>query len=257
MGRNIDVIREQFKPYIDILFNNGMSQFLDSEISLEELNNNLACNGYDIRLHSDNGATRLVFDFYKCNVFGNDIEKDIEQYVFKYQFLDCNINYNENERLAYKYAESKNSEQFFAWCDFFMTYDGNDKEYPIYIMEYCHSVEDEFEEIAKESLDNMIRDEFEEECYYRELDEEEDAEEIEELRTSINEKYSGIYSGDSGDVYDYVLPEIFSPDEIYKLNNIVDKLNINDLHSGNFGLTADDRFVIIDYAGFEVELNVA
>ena len=257
MGRNIDVIREQFKPYIDILFDNGMSQFLDGELSLEEVNYNLARNGYDINLNYDSGSTRLVFSFYKCNVFGKEVEKDIEQYVFKYQFLDCNINYNENERLAYKYAESKNSEQFFAWCDFFMTYDGNDKEYPIYIMEYCHSVEDEFKEIARESLDIMSKDEFEEECNYRELDEEEDAEEIEELRTSINEKYFGMYSGSSGDVYDYVLPEIFSSNEIYKLNNIIDKLNINDLHCGNFGLTDDDRYVIIDYAGFEVQLNVA
>ena len=121
----------------------------------------------------------------------------------------------------------------------------------------CYDVEDTFEEIARESLDIASKNELEEECYYRDLDEEKDAEEIEELRTSIDEKYSGMYDGSSGDVYDYVLPEIFTSYEISILDNIVNTLNINDLHSGNFGLTDDDRYVIIDYAGFEVQLNVA
>ncbi len=257
MERNIDVIREQFKSYVDILFENGMDKFLDNDITLAQVNTNLKNSGYDIVLCCHSGATRVVFNFDKCNVFGNDIEKDIEQYVFKYQFSNSPINYNENERLVYKYAESKGAEKFFAWCDFFMTYNNEEQEYPIYIMEYCYDVEDTFEEIARDSLDIASKNELEEECYYRDLDEEKDAEEIEELRTSIDEKYSGMYDGSSGDVYDYVLPEIFTSYEISILDNIVNTLNINDLHSGNFGLTDDDRYVIIDYAGFEIQLNVA
>lgn len=249
MERDIKVIYEQFKPYMDILFDNGLTQFLDDELSIEEINSNLKQKGYNIRLKSNSGATRVVFGFDTCNVFGNDIEQDIEQYVFKYQYFESDTNYNENERLAYKYAKSKNAEQFFAWCDYFTTYtDEHDKEYSIYIMEYCYSVIDEFEEIAMDYLETLSKNEFEEECYYRKLDEEKDAEEIEELRDSIYDKY--MYSGDSGDVYDYVLPEIFSSDEICELDNIVIELNINDLHSANFGLTNDDRYVIIDYAGF-------
>lgn len=173
------------------------------------------------------GATRMVF--------GLDSDPTV---VFKILKDRDDINYNESEAFIYQRAVEAELEQWFAWTAKVDTinYDGVITE--IYAMEYCDVDADALEQNSREvAIQGYLEDEG------KSLDEMNE-DEKEEMYNWCDED-----CGSSEGICCYMY-SIYDIDDMNALYNFIDKYNINDTHSGNWGYS-NGQMKLIDFGGYE------
>lgn len=72
----------------------------------------------------------------------------------------------------------------------------------------------------------------------------------EEKTSATCEEYTGSDWNDDDDRIESLFGGLVKCKKLNKLFEFIDKWDINDLHSGNFGYTSDGRVKIIDYSGY-------
>lgn len=169
-----------------------------------------------------NGETKLVI-----------IDSHMPQWVVKISFKDScfNGNYCEREADFYKKACECGLGEFFAGS----YYVGEVCGFDLYAQEYAKPNE----EVISESFYDYVRNNS---GYCRE-DYEYDYEYDEDITDAVCDM------NDEDRIY-AIFESVVPWNTILSLVDFINENEINDLHSGNWGITIDNRVVIFDYSGY-------
>lgn len=226
MTHDINTIKEKWneiKAYLidECYFN----EFLSGELTFDKWHYNyanLVCKKYWIRT----GASRAVFG-----------TRDDDTVVFKILIDRNDIDYNASESYVYDCACKEKLDYWFAWTQKIDTIEYEGVFTDVYAMDYCKVDPDTLEE---RSLELSMR----EYCSSEGIDYDElDDDGREEVCNQCGWDY-----GEPDDIEQYMY-YIYDTKEVGELYNFLYKLDVNDTHSGNWGLK-DNHWVLIDYAGY-------
>lgn len=188
----------------------------------------------------------IFFNKEQIEVF-NSLEKDyhfsVESGTYRYTFVfdDCdwvlkiprkigNYNYNdcEIEVLVYKLAQKYGLHHFFAPAAQLVSFNCSLGEIPIYVMKKVVVDEDRVSDHFYSLYDGESEDEDDVDEWY--------ADNFDEIDATM-QAFVDYYGGAEAD----------------NLQNFLNNIHINDIHSGNVGYDEDDNLIIIDYAGYSSE----
>lgn len=169
-----------------------------------------------------NGETKLVI-----------IDRHIPNWVVKLCFKDnCfGKDYCEREADFYRSACEVDLGQFFAASYYVCEVAG----YDIYAQEYAEPNDDVFSESFSEYVKNNFdysREDYEDEYEYDEA------------------IMDAVYDMDDEDRINAIFEGVAPAWKIADLVDFIQGYGINDLHSGNWGMTRDYRVVVFDYSGY-------
>ena len=164
------------------------------------------------------GTYRHTFIFDDC-----DWVLKIPRKIGGHNYNDCEI-----EVMVYKLAEKYGLHHFFAPAAKLVPFNCNLGEIPIYVMKKVVVDEDRVSDHFYSLYDGDSEDEEDVSEWYENNFDEVDA---------TMQAFVDYYGGAEADI----------------LQNFLNSIHINDIHSGNVGYDEDDNLIIIDYAGYSGE----
>ena len=164
------------------------------------------------------GTYRYTFIFDDC-----DWVLKIPRKIGEHNYNDCEI-----EVMVYKLAEKYGINHFFAPAAQLASFNCSLGEIPIYVMKKVVVDEDRVSDHFYSLYDEDSEDEEDVSEWYENNFDEIDA---------TMQAFVDYYGGAEADI----------------LQNFLNKVDINDIHSGNVGYDEDDNLIIIDYAGYSSE----
>ena len=164
------------------------------------------------------GTYRHTFIFDDC-----DWVLKIPRKIGEHNYNDCEI-----EVMVYKLAEKYGLHHFFAPAAQLASFNCSLGEIPIYVMKKVVVDEDRVSDHFYSLYDEDSEDEEDVSEWYENNFDEIDA---------TMQAFVDYYGGAEADI----------------LQNFLNKVDINDIHSGNVGYDEDDNLIIIDYAGYSSE----
>ena len=164
------------------------------------------------------GTYRHTFIFDDC-----DWVLKIPRKIGEHNYNDCEI-----EVMVYKLAEKYGLHHFFAPAAQLASFSCSLGEIPIYVMKKVVVDEDRVSDHFYSLYDEDSEDEEDVSEWYENNFDEIDA---------TMQAFVDYYGGAEADI----------------LQNFLNKVDINDIHSGNVGYDEDDNLIIIDYAGYSSE----
>lgn len=163
------------------------------------------------------GTYRHTFIFDDC-----DWVLKIPRKIGNHNYNDCEI-----EVMVYKLAEKHGMNHFFAPAAKLVSFNCSLGEIPVYVMKKVVVDEGRVSDHFYSLYDGYSEDEEDISEWY-----ENNFDEIDATRQAFVDYY-----GIEADI----------------LQNFLNNININDIHSGNVGYNEDDNLIIIDYAGYSSE----
>ena len=164
------------------------------------------------------GTYRHTFIFDDC-----DWVLKIPRKIGEHNYNDCEI-----EVMVYKLAEKYGLHHFFAPAAKLASFNCSLGEIPVYVMKKVVVDEDRVSDHFYSLYDGDSGDEEDVSEWYENNFDEIDA---------TMQAFVDYYGGAEADI----------------LQNFLNKVDINDIHSGNVGYDEDDNLIIIDYAGYSSE----
>lgn len=231
MVHNIDALRKRFGRLLDALVNDfGLGDYIDGscpediECNWEEYND--AADHFGIWTGS--GCTKLVIGDDNCD------------YIIKFCPNPEDFDYCGREVEVYEEAVRAGYADKFAWCAKLFDYDFNEyTTLPVYVMEWCQCSYD------------MIDDEMDDWHYTKYCSAHN---QIKGSDGSYNKYYNSEERGkDSGQrmmewAYSVWGMDYDNPND-YGFCAFMQKMFINDIHSGNWGW-CNNKLVLVDYSGY-------
>ncbi len=172
----------------------------------------------DYNFSIEPGTFRHTFIFDDC-----DWVLKIPRKIGEHNYNDCEI-----EVMVYKLAEKYGINHFFAPAAQLVSFNCSLGEIPIYVMKKVVVDED------------RVSDHF-----YSLYDEDSEDEE------DVSEWYENNFDEIGATMQAFV--DYYGGAEADILQNFLNNIHINDIHSGNVGYDEDDNLIIIDYAGYNWE----
>ena len=166
----------------------------------------------------ESGTYRHTFIFDDC-----DWVLKIPRKIGEHNYNDCEI-----EVMVYKLAEKYGLHHFFAPAAQLTSFNCSLGEIPIYVMKKVVVDEERVSDHFYSLYDGDPEDEDDVDEWYENNFDEIDA---------TMQAFVDYYGGAEADI----------------LQNFLNKVDINDIHSGNVGYDEDDNLIIIDYAGYSGE----
>ena len=166
----------------------------------------------------ESGTYRYTFIFDDC-----DWVLKIPRKIGEHNYNDCEI-----EVMVYKLAEKYGINHFFAPAAQLASFNCSLGEIPVYVMKKVVVDEDRVSDHFYSLYDGDSGDEEDVSEWYENNFDEIDA---------TMQAFVDYYGGAEADI----------------LQNFLNKVDINDIHSGNVGYDEDDNLIIIDYAGYSSE----
>lgn len=166
----------------------------------------------------ESGTYRYTFVFDDC-----DWVLKIPRKIGEHNYNDCEI-----EVMVYKLAEKYGLHHFFAPAAKLVSFNCSFGEIPIYVMKKVVIDEDRVSDHFYSLYDEDSEDEEDVSEWYENNFDEIDA---------TMQAFVDYYGGAEADI----------------LQNFLNNIHINDIHSGNVGYDEDDNLIIIDYAGYSSE----
>ena len=166
----------------------------------------------------ESGTYRYTFIFDDC-----DWVLKIPRKIGEHNYNDCEI-----EVMVYKLAEKYGLHHFFAPAAKLVPFNCNLGEIPIYVMKKVVVDEDRVSDHFYSLYDGDSEDEEDVSEWY--------ANNFDEVDATM-QAFVDYYGGAEADI----------------LQNFLNSIHINDIHSGNVGYDEDDNLIIIDYAGYSGE----
>lgn len=164
------------------------------------------------------GTYRYTFIFDDC-----DWVLKIPRKIGEHNYNDCEI-----EVMVYKLAEKYGINHFFAPAAQLASFNCSLGEIPIYVMKKVVVDEDRVSDHFYSFYDGDSEDEEDVSEWYENN--------FDEIGATM-QAFVDYYGGAEADI----------------LQNFLNNIHINDIHSGNVGYDEDDNLVIIDYAGYNWE----
>ena len=166
----------------------------------------------------ESGTYRYTFIFDDC-----DWVLKIPRKIGEHNYNDCEI-----EVMVYKLAEKYGLHHFFASAAKLVSFNCSFGEIPIYVMKKVVVDEDRVSDHFYSLYDGDSGDEDDVNEWY--------ANNFDEIDATM-QAFVDYYGGAEADI----------------LQNFLNNIHINDIHSGNVGYDEDDNLIIIDYAGYSSE----
>lgn len=166
----------------------------------------------------ESGTYRYTFIFDDC-----DWVLKIPRKIGERNYNDCEI-----EVLVYKLAQKYGLHHFFAPAAQLVSFNCSLGEIPIYVMKKVVVDEDRVSDHFYSLYDGESEDE-----------------------DDVNEWYADNF--DEIDATMQAFVDYYGGAEADNLQNFLNNIHINDIHSGNVGYDEDDNLIIIDYAGYSSE----
>lgn len=166
----------------------------------------------------ESGTYRYTFIFDDC-----DWVLKIPRKIGEHNYNDCEI-----EVMVYKLAEKYGLHHFFAPAAQLVSFNCSLGEIPIYVMKKVVVDEDRVSDHFYSLYDGESEDEDDVNEWY--------ADNFDEIDATM-QAFVDYYGGAEADI----------------LQNFLNNIHINDIHSGNVGYDEDDNLIIIDYAGYSSE----
>ena len=224
MDTKCDKISHKINRLIEIMNETDYNAYLRGEVSFYEWFNKLE--RYDDELDHVSGTCRACIHFYDSD------------FVFKFNIYHSDIDYCASEFFIYEEAKAYEVNNHFAWITKAYDWYFNDQYImTIYAMEFCEGCNGSVSQASY--------------SYHFRLYCEENGYDPDNLTSSQREEVCDMiddYYGDSEGMMD-MASSAMSFDEFEKFSSFIDRYNINDIHSGNWGYRGD-MLILIDYAGY-------
>lgn len=235
--RDLNAIAAAAKEMLDDLLALGFTaDCLDANgWEFEDWHNENDVPGY---IGMSSGATRFVF--------WNENHKD---YVYKIQYYDNeDVDYGRTEQETYEEAKSRNLDEHFAWCAKLFDCEISGETFGVYAMEYV-DIFCEHERTSKRYWRY---------CFNRWCDRNDFApDESNEKTVAQFKKETWVdYCPDQEDMLEFAESE-WGENDATRVINLLNDFGINDCHGGNWGYTKQNKLVLCDYAGYEVQGGLA
>ena len=172
----------------------------------------------DYNFSIEPGTFRHTFIFDDC-----DWVLKIPRKIGEHNYNDCEI-----EVMVYKLAEKYGINHFFAPAAQLASFNCSLGEIPIYVMKKVVVDEDRVSDHFYSLYDGDSEDE-----------------------EDVSEWYENNFDEIGATMQAFV--DYYGGAEVDILQNFLNNIHINDIHSGNVGYDEDDNLIIIDYAGYNWE----
>ena len=215
-------VQQFMNQFLQDAVNYGLGEWLvnpNRNIYANAEHTEMICNlkkDYDFSIEF--GTYRHTFIFDDC-----DWVLKIPRKIGEHNYNDCEI-----EVMVYKLAEEYGVNRFFAPAEKLVSFSCSLGEIPIYVMKKVVVDEDRVSDHFYSLYDEDSEDEEDVSEWY-----ENNFDEIDATMQAFVDYYGGV--------------------EADILQNFLNKVDINDIHSGNVGYDEDDNLIIIDYAGYSSE----
>ena len=218
----MEEVQQFMNQFLQDAVNYGLGEWLvnpNRNIYANAEHTEMICNlkkDYDFSIEF--GTYRHTFIFDDC-----DWVLKIPRKIGEHNYNDCEI-----EVMVYKLAEKHGLHHFFAPAAQLASFSCSLGEIPIYVMKKVVVDEDRVSDHFYSLYDEDSEDEEDVSEWYENNFDEIDA---------TMQAFVDYYGGAEADI----------------LQNFLNKVDINDIHSGNVGYDEDDNLIIIDYAGYSSE----
>ena len=167
----------------------------------------------------------------------------VSNYVYKFDlhFESDDIPYCSNEEYVYELAKTRNAEKGFCPIEKILDLEVEGHTLPIYILPYC----DVDHTVSAACYDKLVAEICEEYGYDKEHVSDEERDEVECMADDA------CYDEDTAVDYAH---DIWTEVLFVNVMGIINELDINDLHTGNWGYL-NGELVITDYAGYDRNLR--
>ena len=215
-------VQQFMNQFLQDAVNYGLGEWLvnpNRNIYANAEHTEMICNlkkDYDFSIEF--GTYRHTFIFDDC-----DWVLKIPRKIGEHNYNDCEI-----EVMVYKLAEEYGLHHFFAPAAQLASFSCSLGEIPIYVMKKVVVDEDRVSDHFYSLYDEDSEDEEDVSEWYENNFDEIDA---------TMQAFVDYYGGAEADI----------------LQNFLNNIHINDIHSGNVGYDEDDNLIIIDYAGYSGE----
>lgn len=218
----MEEVQQFMNQFLQDAVNYGLGEWLvnpNRNIYANAEHTEMICNlkkDYDFSIEFGTYRHTFIFDDY-------DWVLKIPRRIGEHNYNDCEI-----EVLVYKLAEKYGLHHFFAPAAKLVPFNCNLGEIPIYVMKKVVVDEDRVSDHFYSLYDGDSEDEEDVSEWYENNFDEVDA---------TMQAFVDYYGGAEADI----------------LQNFLNSIHINDIHSGNVGYDEDDNLIIIDYAGYSGE----